>query len=99
MLEGVPSQSVLLGYDSVNQNGLLRQYFLFLYTWKEFEYALFLTSFNGRTLPTQVVFPGHAGVQWNEAMAYGVMSIIPVLAIAVAFRDYMIQGLTFGLSK
>ena len=83
------------------KNGLFATgIFLFLYTWKEFEYALFLTSFNGRTLPTAVqYFLATQGVQWNEAMAYGVMSIIPVLAIAVAFRDYMIQGLTFGLSK
>ncbi len=83
------------------KNGLFATgIFLFLYTWKEFEYALFLTTFNGRTLPTAVqYFLGTQGVEWNAVMAYGVMSIIPVLVISVVFRDYMIQGLTFGLSK
>ena len=83
------------------KNGLFATgIFLFLYTWKEFPYALFLTTFNARTLPTAVqYFLGTQGVEWNAAMAYGFMSIIPVLAVAVIFRNYMIKGLTFGLSK
>ncbi|MFW5985956.1 MAG: carbohydrate ABC transporter permease [Halanaerobiales bacterium] len=83
------------------KNGLFATgIFLFLYTWKEFQYALFLTSYKARTLPTAVqYFLGTQGVEWNAAMAYGFMSIVPVLVVAVIFRDYMIQGLTFGLSK
>jgi len=83
------------------KNGLFATgIFLFLYTWKEFEYALFLTSFKARTLPTAAeYFSGAQGVEWNPAMAYGVMTILPALVIAIIFRNYMIQGLTFGLSK
>lgn len=83
------------------KNGLFATgIFLLLYTWKEFEFALFLTSYNARTLPTAVqYFMGTQGVEWNSAMAYGFMSIIPMLIVAIRFRKYMIQGLTFGVSK
>jgi len=83
------------------KNGLFATgIFLFLYTWKEFPYALFLTSFKARTLPTAVqYFLGTQGVDWNAMMAYGFMAVIPVLVLALLFRNYMIQGLTFGLSK
>lgn len=72
--------------------------FLFLYSWNEFPYALFLTTFRARTLPTGVeYFLGTQGVDWNAAMAYGFMSVIPVLVVAVVLRRYLIQGLTFGV--
>jgi multiple sugar transport system permease protein len=72
--------------------------FLFLYSWNEFPYALFLTTFRARTLPTGVeYFLGTQGVDWNAAMAYGFMSVIPVLVVAVFLRQYLIQGLTFGV--
>jgi multiple sugar transport system permease protein len=72
--------------------------FLFLYSWNEFPYALFLTTFRARTLPTGVeYFLGTQGVDWNAAMAYGFMSVIPVLLAAVFLRRYLIQGLTFGV--
>jgi len=83
------------------KNGLFATgMFLFLYTWKEFPYALLLTSFKARTLPTAVqYFLGSQGVKWNSMMAYGFMSVLPVLVLAFIFRDYMIKGLTFGASK
>lgn len=72
--------------------------FLFLYSWNEFPYALFLTTFQARTLPTGVeYFLGTQGVDWNAAMAYGFMSVIPVLLAAIFLRRYLIQGLTFGV--
>jgi multiple sugar transport system permease protein len=74
--------------------------FLFMYAWNEFPYALFLTSFRARTLPTAVeYFEGVQGVAWNGAMAYGFMSMLPVLVLALLVRQYMIQGLTFGISR
>ena len=72
--------------------------FLFLYSWNEFPYALFLSTFKSRTLPTGVeYFLGTQGVNWSGAMAYGFMSVLPVLAAAILFRRYMVQGLTFGV--
>lgn len=74
--------------------------FLFMYAWNEFPYALFLTTFRARTLPTAVeYFEGVQGVAWNGAMAYGFMSMLPVLILAMLVRKYMIQGLTFGISR
>jgi multiple sugar transport system permease protein len=74
--------------------------FLFMYAWNEFPYALFLTTFRARTLPTAVeYFEGVQGVAWNAAMAYGFLSMLPVLILAMLVRKYMIQGLTFGISR
>jgi multiple sugar transport system permease protein len=83
------------------KNGLFATgIFLFLYAWKDFVYAFFLTSFRARTLPTAVeYFLTIKGVNWNAAMAYGFLTILPTLIIAIILRNYMIQGLTFGLSK
>lgn len=74
--------------------------FLFMYAWNEFPYALFLTSFRARTLATAVeYFEGVQGVAWNGAMAYGFLSMLPVLILALLVRKYMIQGLTFGITR
>jgi len=102
MLEGCSRlKSFFLVTLPLIKNGLFATgIFLFLYSWKEFTYALFLTSFKARTLPTAVeYFLSTKGVEWNAAMAYGFITILPAIVIAVILRDYMIQGLTFGLSK
>jgi len=72
--------------------------FVFLYTWNEFTYALFLTAFRARTWPTTLSrFIGIRGVEWGPMTATASMAMFPVLVLALIFRRYIVQGLTFGI--
>jgi len=72
--------------------------FVFLYTWNEFTYAIFLTAFRARTWPTTLSrFIGIRGVQWGPMTATASMAVFPVLVLALIFRRYIVQGLTFGI--
>lgn len=72
--------------------------FVFLYTWNEFTYAIFLTFFRSRTWPTILsMFVGIRGVEWGPMTASAMLGATPVLIAALLLRRYIIQGLTFGI--
>jgi multiple sugar transport system permease protein len=74
--------------------------FMVIQSWNEFALALFLTSFNARTLPTTITFfLSVLGVIWGEMAAVGVITTLPVLVFALLVQKYLIRGLTFGAIK
>jgi len=74
--------------------------FCIIQSWNEFAFALFLTGFNARTLPTTAsFFLSVTGVIWGEMSAVGVLTVLPVLIFAMLVQRYMIRGLTFGAIK
>lgn len=74
--------------------------FIVFQSWNEFALALFLTSFQARTLPTMVtMFLSVSGIVWGEMAAVGVITTLPVLIFALFAQKYLIRGLTFGAVK
>ncbi len=113
--EGIPSQveeaamvdgctrfrAFILTVIPLARNGILATGILcFIYAWNEFDYALFLTSFNARTLPTTMMFfQTQQGVMWGEASAVAILASLPVIVLAVVLQRYVVSGLTFGMLK
>lgn len=74
--------------------------FIVIQSWNEFVLALFLTSFNARTVPTMVtMFLSVSGIVWGEMAAVGVITTLPVLFFTLLAQKYLIRGLTFGAIK
>jgi len=74
--------------------------FCIIASWNEFIFALFLTSFNARTVPTSVTaFLTVSGTKWGEMAATGVLASLPVIIFGIIVQKYMIRGLTFGAVK
>ena len=74
--------------------------FIIIQSWNEFALALFLTSFQARTLPTMsTMFLSVTGIVWGEMASVGVLTTLPVLVFSLIIQKYMIRGLTFGAIK
>lgn len=72
----------------------------FIFAWNEFLLAAILTSFKARTLPVQLAtFVGDMGLLWGEMSALSVITIVPVLVLALLVQRLLIRGLTFGAVK
>lgn len=73
---------------------------LVIATWNEFTLALFLATFQARTMPTVTSqFQTVRGILWGELTALGVLTTLPVLVFAILARKYLVRGLTFGALK
>ena len=73
---------------------------VFIFSWNDFIYPLFLTSINAKTLA--VVMPGFItdkGLLWGPMTALGGLMIIPVIIVALTFQRYLVRGLTLGAIK
>jgi multiple sugar transport system permease protein len=74
--------------------------FLFIGSWNEFNFAIFFTSTNARTLPTMTVqFLTHLGVKWGEMFAAATTAVIPVIIFSLLVQKYLVRALTFGMIK
>jgi multiple sugar transport system permease protein len=73
---------------------------LVIATWNEFALALFLATYQARTMPTMTSqFQTVRGILWGELTALGVLTTLPVLIFAILARKYLVRGLTFGALK
>ncbi len=73
---------------------------VFIFSWNDFIYPLFLTSLKAKTLA--VVMPGFItdkGLLWGPMTALGSLMIIPVVLVALVFQRYLVRGLTMGAIK
>ncbi len=75
--------------------------FSFLYAWGDLVYGL--TFINKQTLRPITAgifnFLGQYGTSWNYLMAFGVVTVLPVLLIFIFMQKYIISGLTSGAVK
>jgi multiple sugar transport system permease protein len=74
----------------------------FIFAFNEFMFALFFTTdHRARTVPVGIaLFQGlHGEIPWGNIMAASIVSIVPLLLLAVAFQRHIIQGLTRGAVK
>lgn len=69
-------------------------------SYNEFAFALFLTSYYARTLPTIVTqFQTHMGILWGPMSSSSVLAVLPIMLISIMVRKYLVSGMSFGLVR
>lgn len=70
---------------------------VFIFTWNEFFYALFITRTDARPYTVQLLtFQGAYDVDWGELFAAGSVASLPPVLFALFARKRLARGLTFG---
>jgi len=69
--------------------------FTFMWRWNDFAWPLVvLTDHNAFTLPLGLnLLRGEVNPEWGQIMAIALVSLLPMLAIFLAFQRYLIQGI------
>jgi multiple sugar transport system permease protein len=71
--------------------------FCFIISWNEFLFALILTNKDSVTLPIGLaLFKAEEGDLWNLLSAAGIIIMLPMFILALAIRNYFVQGMTMG---
>jgi multiple sugar transport system permease protein len=74
--------------------------FCFLFAWNDFFFALVLTRSQAQMAPVAIVnFMNYEGWEWGKIAAGGTMIMLPVVAVSLLVRRYLIRGLTAGALK
>lgn len=74
--------------------------FAFVEAWNEFFFALILTRQQAQTVPLVIAqFAGQYQTVFGQMMAAAVISIAPVILLAVLFRNQIIRGFADGMMK
>jgi multiple sugar transport system permease protein len=81
--------------------GLLATFvYAFLFAWDELLFATALTEHNAETIPIGIRnFIGNYSEEYDQLMAAGVVSTIPVLVAFFATQRWLVKGLTAGAVK
>jgi multiple sugar transport system permease protein len=71
--------------------------FTFLLSWNDFFYSLLLTRSEALTAPVAIVnFMNYESWEWGKVAAAATMIMLPVLAMSIVVRKYLVRGLTAG---
>jgi multiple sugar transport system permease protein len=74
--------------------------FAFIEAWNEFFFALILTRQQAQTVPLVIAqFAGQYQTVFGQMMAAALISVAPVIVIAVLFRDQILRGFADGMMK
>jgi len=74
--------------------------FAFVEAWNEFFFALILTRQHAQTVPLVIAqFAGQYQTVFGQMMAAAVISVAPVIVLAVVFRNQIIRGFAEGMTK
>ena len=75
--------------------------FSFLFAWGDLIYSLtFINKQSMRPLTAGIYnFVGQYGIQWNRVMAFGFVTVLPVVLIFIFMQKYIVSGLTSGAVK
>jgi multiple sugar transport system permease protein len=74
--------------------------FTFLLSWNDFFYSLILTRSEAVTAPVAIVnFMNYESWEWGKVTAAATMIMLPVVALSVVMRKYIVHGLTAGALK
>ncbi|UXN57662.1 carbohydrate ABC transporter permease [Phyllobacterium zundukense] len=74
--------------------------FAFVEAWNEFFFALILTRQNAQTVPLVIAnFAGQYQTVFGQMMAAAAVSIVPVMLLAIVFRNRIIRGFADGMTK
>lgn len=72
--------------------------FTFIFSWNDFQMALFLTRANSKTLPLLALSfqTIEEGVVWGPMSAGGTMIMIPMIIFVLIAQKYLVKGLVLG---
>lgn len=74
--------------------------FAFVEAWNEFFFALILTRQQAQTVPLVIAnFAGQYQTVFGQMMAAAVISVAPVILLALLFRNQIIRGFADGMMK
>ncbi|PZM12978.1 carbohydrate ABC transporter permease [Rhizobium tubonense] len=74
--------------------------FAFVEAWNEFFFALILTRQSAQTLPLVIAnFAGQYQTVFGQMMAAAAVSVLPVVLLAIVFRNKIIRGFADGMAK
>lgn len=74
--------------------------FAFIEAWNEFFFAIILTGLRTKTAPIAIAeFAGQYQTLYGQMIASSVLASVPVVALAVIFRKYIIEGFVEGSVK
>ncbi|MCW2308935.1 carbohydrate ABC transporter permease [Rhodobium gokarnense] len=74
--------------------------FAFVEAWNEFFFALILTRQDAQTVPLVIAqFAGQYQTLFGQMMAAATISIAPVIALAIIFRNQIVRGFADGMMK
>ena len=74
--------------------------FAFVEAWNEFFFALILTRQQAQTVPLVIAqFAGQYQTVFGQMMAAAVISVAPVILLAILFRKQIIRGFADGMMK
>lgn len=74
--------------------------FAFIEAWNEFFFAVILAQSNAKTAPVVVAeFSGQYVSLFGEMVAAALIASLPVVALAVVFRKYILEGFVEGAVK
>ncbi len=74
--------------------------FAFVEAWNEFFFALILTRQSAQTVPLVIsAFAGQYQTVFGQMMAAAVISVAPVILLAIVFRDQIVRGFADGMMK
>jgi multiple sugar transport system permease protein len=88
---------VPISYPGIIVAGL----FSFMFAWGDLAYGLtFIRKQMLRPITAGIFnFLGQYGIKWNYLMAFGVVTILPIVIIFIFMQKYIISGLTIGAVK
>ncbi|MFK8252061.1 carbohydrate ABC transporter permease [Ancylobacter terrae] len=74
--------------------------FAFVEAWNEFFFALILTRQSAQTVPLVIAaFAGQYQTVFGQMMAAALISVVPVILLAVIFRNWIVRGFADGMMK
>lgn len=74
--------------------------FAFIESWNEFFFAIILTRINVKTGPIAIAeFSGQYQTLYGQMVAAAVLASIPVVLLAIVFRQYILKGFVEGAVK
>ncbi len=74
--------------------------FAFIEAWNEFFFAIILTRINVKTGPIAIAeFSGQYQTLYGQMVAAAVIASIPVVVLAIVFRQYILKGFVEGAVK
>lgn len=74
--------------------------FAFVEAWNEFFFALILTRQSAETVPLVIAaFAGQYQTVFGQMMAAAVISVAPVILLAILFRNQIVRGFADGMMK
>ena len=74
--------------------------FAFIESWNEFFFAIILTRINVKTAPIAIAeFSGQYQTLYGQMLASAVLASIPVVALAIIFRRFILEGFAEGAIK